>query len=72
MSNLQIKDLSNVITEMCPIQIWINNQLEWDDETGTLDEYYMTLQRTDIVDILNFKIVAFHHSIVFISTLCKF
>ena len=69
MTSLRIKDLLNVITDMCPIKIYVNEELEWDDDTGTLDEYYVFFQRPDYVEFLSFKITAFHHSIVYIKTI---
>jgi len=63
--------MTNVINQMCPIQIYINNNLEWndlDDENFNARKYHLLLERTDIVKSIKFEITQFHHSICYIET----
>ena len=67
-SSLKIKDLDCEIESMCPIRIYINDFLVWDDDIDSLDKYSLILDKEDIVSEIRFEIVQFHHSIVYITT----
>lgn len=67
-SSVMIKHIDYVIEAMCPIKIYINEFLVWDDDVDNLDIYDDILKREDIVTNISFEIVQFHHSIVYITT----
>lgn len=68
-TSLRIKDLKNIIADMCPVKIFINKDCVWDDDTGTIDEYNTVLESGKFITMMTFEIVHFHHSIVYIGTL---
>lgn len=76
---IRICDLQEVFKVICPVQIFIDGQIVWDDnqfmEGWTVedmrkfqDDYVNILNRKDIVKKFTFYIVAFHHSVVVIET----
>ena len=74
-SSLHICDFSETIQNLCPIKIFVNNELIWDDEVydvsnyqDSIIKYNEALARKDIVLSITFNIVMFHHSIVYIET----
>ena len=74
-SSLRICDFSEIIQKTCPIKIFINNEVVWDDEAydvsnyqDSIAQYNEVLNREDIVLSITFDIVMFHHSIVYIET----
>lgn len=68
-SSIMIKDIDSVIEAMCPVKIYINESLAWDDDVDNLDIYDDILTKEDIIINIYFEIVQFHHSIVYITTL---
>lgn len=83
MSEIQIKDLKMVITEMHPIEIIIDGVSVWNDDVDLTNmscreidtalstnekQYWDVVSRTQIVNSISFKIVSYHHSIVNITT----
>lgn len=75
MSELTIKDLSENITEMCPVRIFINDTIVWDDDMDNelsrdelFEKYNVIMNRTDIVKSIVYKIIHLHHSEVYITT----
>ena len=82
-SELCINDLADVIESMCPIQIIIDNKSVWDDNTDVTgfseekirkvmeeesENFYFILSSKLPVYSINFQIVDYHHSIVWIRT----
>lgn len=76
-TELRICDLKDVIHQMCPVKIVLNNKEEIfnDDKTSpenyqkVLNEYNKFLESKRLVTSIRFDIVHFHHSIVYIETL---
>ena len=83
MSEIQIKDLKMVITEMHPIEIIIDGVSVWNDDTDLTnmsgkeietalsakeEQYWDAVSRTQAVSSISFNIVSYHHSIVNITT----
>lgn len=69
-SELTIKDISNLIHQFCPIQIYFNNVLVWDDDEGEIlfNEFFKWMSELEnIVYSIKFDIVQFHHSIVYLE-----
>jgi len=80
----RIIDFQFAIADMNPVQIYIDNQLVWDDENFDVSElteqqaldalqehkkqFFMTLFRGDLVKSIKYDIVHAHHSIVYIET----
>lgn len=80
----RIKDFEFAIADMNPVQIYINRHLVWDDENFDVSaitkeqaleasrehrkQFFMTLQRDDLVKSIKYNIVHAHHSIVYIET----
>ena len=67
-TSVRICDVARTIESMAPVSIYLNGEEIWNDDFGTLDEYYNILEREDLVAFLMFEVVHFHHSIVFIRT----
>ena len=67
-TSLRIKDLKEAIDKMCPIQIYINEEKVWDDDENTLNDYNTILSLGKFVSSINFEIVHFHHSVVYVRT----
>ena len=67
-SSITISSLKEIIDKMCPIRIYLDGKTVWDDDESTLDEYNELFEREDIVHHINFSIVYFHHSIIWIYT----
>lgn len=80
---MRIFERANIIRSFSPIEIYIDNKLEWSDDidiTGLDDEegykvvrenknkYKGVLSRHDLIKEINFEIVHHHHSIVKIKT----
>ena len=76
---IRICDLQEVFKIICPIQIFINGQLVWDDNQimegwnvedmrKFQNDYVNILNRKDKVKKFTFYTVAFHHSVVVIET----
>lgn len=76
-TEIRICDLKPVIDSMCPIRIFINRKLVWDDccrTVGieeTIKEYDEIMRKENLVRQLKFDIDEFHHSIVHIETTNK-
>ena len=67
-STIKIKDLKATIFSMNPIKLYLDNRLVWDENTDKIDFLFALLERYDFVSELCFKVVDFHHSIVYITT----
>lgn len=82
-TELTIADLAEVIHDMCPIKILVDNEEIWSDDIDLTNipeenaretmlanyaQYREALKRTDLVSIISFEITDFHHSIVHITT----
>lgn len=82
-SEIRICDIASVIEKMGPIQIIIDKKSVWDDNTDitglsdaeileTMKEekkkFKNILSLTNIISSINFQIVDYHHSIVWITT----
>lgn len=68
MSEITIKDLKDTIDMMCPVQILVNGNIVWDDDTDDLAKYDAIFKSDSIVIEFSFEIVHLHHSIVTIIT----
>ena len=68
MSAITIKDIKDTIDMMCPVQVIVNGNIVWDDDTDDLAKYDAIFKSDNIVTEFSFKIVHFHHSIVTITT----
>lgn len=66
-SELTLKDLKENIDEMCPIRLYINDQLIWDDFTDDLAIYDEALDSDKIVACIVYEIADWHHSVVKIT-----
>ena len=67
-SELTIRDIKDTIDMMCPVQVLVNGDIVWDDDTDDLAKYDAIFTSNSIVLELSFEIVHFHHSIVTIIT----
>lgn len=78
-SYIRICDLQEVFKVICPIQIFIDGQIVWDDNqimegwtgedmTKFQDDYVNILNRKDKVKKFTFYTIAFNHSVVVIET----
>ena len=80
---MRIFERANIIRSFSPIEIYIDNKLEWsddidisnlDDEEGyrivreNKNQYKAVLSRHDLIKSISFEIVHQHHSIVRIET----
>ena len=70
-TSIRICDLKDIIDQMNPVKIFINNKCVWDDDDDTLEDYNLIFERTILVSNLKFKIVHYHHSYCFIQTVSK-
>ena len=83
MSELTIRDLKMVITEMCPIKIVVDGVTVWDDNVDLTnlsdleaarclcknkEKYWDVVSSSKIVTNISFEIVSYHHSFVNITT----
>lgn len=71
-SEITILDLKPFIDSLCPIKIFIDGQVAWDDDSDDIDVLFkkyddVTTQKT-IVATISFEVVSYHHSIVKITT----
>lgn len=57
-----------MIDNWCPVTVYINNELVWEDEDG-IEEYKKIMLSEALVASVRFNIVHFHHSVVFIDTI---
>lgn len=71
-SEITIADLKKSIDSLCPIKIFIDGQLVWDDDLDDIDALFkkyddITTSKT-IVATISVEIVSYHHSIIKITT----
>lgn len=71
-SEITILDLKPFIDSLCPIKIFIDGQVAWDDDSDDIDSLFkkyddITTQKT-IVATVSIEIVSYHHSIIKITT----
>ena len=67
-TEVTIRDYAQVITEMCPIKLFLNDTLVWDDDTDPLSWYYEFLSKDLLVKKIVCDVVEFHHTEVHIYT----
>ena len=83
-TELTLFDLKQVITEMHPIKVFVNNILVWDDDVDLTNmtsyaeaveaiaenkkKYEDIFSKPNYVLAVNFEIVDYHHSIVRVTT----
>ena len=66
-SSLTIREMSSLIDDWCPIQVFINGNEVWNDEDGLAAYREYVGQCVNIIKSIKFEIVQFHHSIVYIE-----
>ena len=66
---VKVCDLKDRLTPFCPVAIYINDCLEWNDDDDKPDVYDKIFERTDIVTDIKIQIVYFYHSIISIYTI---
>ena len=66
-SELSLKDLKENIINMCPVRLYINDQLIWDDFTDDVKICDEALDSDKIVKCIVYEIVDWHHSIAKIT-----
>ena len=67
-TEVKVCDLKDRLTSFCPVAIYINDCLEWDDDDYKPNIYDKIFERTDFVTDIKIQIVHFHHSIISIYT----
>ena len=67
-SEITVRDIKDTVDMMCPIQVLINGNIVWNDDTDDIAKYDAIFESSDIVIEFSFEIVDFHHSIVTIIT----
>ena len=72
-SSISISDIKNFIDALCPIRIIIDGKVVWDEDTEDdinvlLDHYEKITTSKMILTSFGFKVVSYHHSIIFINT----
>jgi len=67
-SALTIRDIKDTIDTMCPVQVVVNGNIVWDDDTDDIAKYDAIFKSDNIVVEFSFEIVHLHHSIVTIIT----
>ena len=67
-SEITIKDIKDTIDMMCPVQVIVNGNIVWNDDTDDIAKYDAIFESDNIVIEFSFEIVHFHHSIVTIIT----
>ena len=68
MSELKLEDTKSAVDAMCPIKIYINGNVVWDDNYDSIKLYDYIFTMNYIVKEIKFKVVSFHHTIVKIKT----
>ncbi len=64
-SNLTLRDLKENIDSMCPVRLYIDNQLIWDDfADDDIKIYDEALDSDKIVACIVYEIADWHHSVV--------
>jgi len=63
-SDLSLRDLKDDIDRMCPIRLYINDELVWDDFKDDIKILNDALDSDDIVTCIVYEIADWHHSIV--------
>ena len=71
-SEITILDLKPLIDSLCPIKIFIDGQVAWDDDSDDIDSLFkkyddITTQKI-IVATVSIEIVSYHHSVIKITT----
>ena len=64
MSELKLEDIKKAVDAMCPIKIYINGNIVWDDNYDSIKLYDHIFTMNYIVKEIKFKVVSFHHTIV--------
>lgn len=82
-TEIKICDISDIIKNMCPVEIYVNNKLEWTDDvdiTGMSEEesykickkitadFNEFIKKKTLIESIKFDIVDYHHSIIHIET----
>lgn len=70
-SEITIADLKKFIDSLCPVKIFVDGKLVWDDfaDDGELCKRYdeVTTRKT-LVATVSVEIVCYHHSIIYLNT----
>ena len=67
-SEITIRDIKDTVDMMCPVQVVVNGNIVWNDNTDDIEKYDAIFKSDNIVVEFSFEIVHFHHSIVTIIT----
>lgn len=66
---MTIRDYAQIINEMCPVKLFLNDILVWDDfNNDPLEWYYDFLSKDLLVEKLVCEVVHFHHTEIHIYT----
>jgi hypothetical protein len=78
-TSLKISDLVDIIQNMAPVKIYLNNEIVFDDDSidindlntshRELEKYTNLLKSEKLVISIKFDIVHLHHSICHITTI---
>lgn len=78
-TNLKISDLVDIIQNMAPVKIYLNDKIVFDDDLVDIDDlntshrelekYENLLKSNKLVTSIKFDIVHLHHSICYITTI---
>lgn len=66
-SELSLRDLKDDIDRMCPVRLYINDKLIWDDFKDDIKIFNDALDSDKIVKCIVYEIVDWHHSIAKIT-----
>lgn len=67
-TELTIRDYAEIIHSMCPVKVFYNDILIWDDDTDPLEWYYEILNKDILITKIICEITLFHHANVYIYT----
>lgn len=78
-TSLKISDLVDIIQNMAPVKIYLNDEIVFDDDSidindlstshRELEKYENLLKSNKLVTSIKFDIVHLHHSICYITTI---
>ena len=78
-TSLKISDLVDIIQNMAPVKIYLNDKIVFDDDSVDIDDlstshrelekYENLLKSNKLVTSIKFDIVHLHHSICYITTI---
>lgn len=67
-TEITIRDCADLICSMCPVKVFYNDILVWDDDIDPIDWFYEIVNKNILISKITFQIVHFHHSNVYIYT----